>query len=205
MSQQDIGDPTLRLKLGSKRNRKKRDARRRNKDRGRTEHPPNSNSTKVPTVYGCPNNYDRITDSKIDICLRFGKLDDTEKDLVAKYGEARKHCGQDNAKLLYFLDFNEALRIWKWLGKYIIKSKVWNLLGHFYSWHLMIEQIKKLFLLQILIHQNYLSKTVSFFMLSKMLGFGRIEMIPSKPCLLNYKTHITFESVQRDTRIKLTL
>ena len=130
MSQQDIGDPILRIKLGSKRNRKKRDARQRNKGRGKTENTTNSNSTKVPTVYGCPTNYDRITDSKIDICLRFGKLDDTEKDLVANYDDAKKHCEQDNAKLLYFLDSSEALKIWKWLGAYISISKVWNLLRH---------------------------------------------------------------------------
>ena len=121
LSQQDIGDPTLRLKLGSKRNRKKRDASRRNKGRGKIENTTNSNSTNVPTVYGCPANYERITDSKIDICLRFGKLANTEKDVVAKYNEAKKHCWQDNAKLLYFLDSNEALKIWKWIGKYIRK------------------------------------------------------------------------------------
>ena len=130
MNQQDIRDPTLKLKLGSKRSRKKRQARRRNKDRGKTESSSNSNSTKVSMVYGCPTNYDRITDSKIDICLRFGKIDNTEKDLVGKYDEAKKHCGKDNAKLLYFLDSNEALKIWKWLGKNISLSKVWNLTGN---------------------------------------------------------------------------
>ena len=57
------------------------------------------------------------------ICLRFGKVKDndkeTKKDLVADNQKAKTFCNEEKANLLYFLDSNEALKIWKWLGNVI--------------------------------------------------------------------------------------
>ena len=66
------------------------------------------------TQYGCPTNYKRITEY---ICLRYGTTDDKTVDLVTNYEEAKRHCAVDGAKLLYFSSSDEALKIWKWLGK----------------------------------------------------------------------------------------
>ena len=70
-----------------------------------------SNATK----YGCQMNYKRITEY---ICLRYGTTDDKTVDLVTNYEEAKRHCAVDGAKLLYFSNSDEALKIWKWLGKH---------------------------------------------------------------------------------------
>ena len=90
--------------------RKKRDA----KDSDSGEENEQSIGSKAEK-YGCPTNYKRISEY---ICLRYGTTDDKTVDLVTNYEEAKRHCAVDGAKLLYFSNSDEALKIWKWLGKY---------------------------------------------------------------------------------------
>ena len=68
-------------------------------------------------MYGCPKNYERIIAEGIDLCLRFGEDKKTKKDLIIEFDKGKEHCEEDGATLLYFSNYNEALNIWKWLGK----------------------------------------------------------------------------------------
>ena len=112
LNNQEAGEPVIKLKYGAKK-RRKRDANKKSKSDEK------SNQTKIstPTVYGCPRNYDRIIDQGIDLCIRFGVDKTTKKELIIDFEDAKKHCEQDGATLLYFSSFDESLSIKKWLGK----------------------------------------------------------------------------------------
>ena len=111
MNGEETAKPVIKLKLGMGK-RKKRDLKRKRRSITKS----NSTKTSSTAVHGCPMNYERLTLEGIDICLRIGKTK-AKKDLIAEFEDAMMYCAQDAATLLYFSDFNEALKIWKWLGK----------------------------------------------------------------------------------------
>ena len=120
LNNQETGQPVIKLRLESKK-RRKRDVEEKGDSDKKSD---KTKTTKIP-VYGCPTNYDRIIGQGIDLCIRYGEDKDTKKELVIDFEDAKKHCMQDGATLLYFSNFNEALSIRKWLGKndvYIIQS-----------------------------------------------------------------------------------
>ena len=112
---QDTGTPVIKLKLAISK-RKKRDVD--PLDSGKNKTVKHSDGIKAfkSTVYGCQYNYERLTSNGIDICLRIAKDKDTKKEVMMEFDTAKEYCKKDKAKLLYFLDSNEALEIWNWLG-----------------------------------------------------------------------------------------
>ena len=121
LNNKETSKPVIKLRLEPKK-RKKRDLEedkeeesKRDKKSDKTK-TTKTKITKIP-VYGCPKNYERIIAEGIDLCFRFGEDKATKKDLIIEFDEAKKHCEEDGATLLYFSNYNEALNIWKWLGK----------------------------------------------------------------------------------------
>ena len=74
----------------------------------------NSSTTSNKPVYGCPKHYERITEY---MCVRIARDKKSKEEKALEYSDAEQICKDDKAKLLYFSDSKEALRIWKWLGK----------------------------------------------------------------------------------------
>lgn len=74
----------------------------------------NNTITANKPVYGCPKHYERITEY---MCVRIARDKKSNKEKALEYSDAEQLCKDDKAKLLYFSDSKEALRIWKWLGK----------------------------------------------------------------------------------------
>ena len=113
MNGQEITEPTVIFK--KKNGRKKRDAEDTNSGGVSSNGKQQANSTNSQR-YGCPVNFERITEY---ICMHFGRTDDNKKDLVIDFEQAKDYCRARDAKLMYILNVNESLKIWKWFGKYI--------------------------------------------------------------------------------------
>ena len=58
---------------------------------------------------------------------------------------------------------------------------------------------------QIHIHQDFLSRTVSFFMLKQAQRFGMTERIQLKRYQMNSKAHTSFKAIRKDIRTRLIL
>ena len=112
---QDTGAPVIKLKLATSK-RKKRDADLLDSGKNKTIKHSDGRKASKTTMYGCPSNYERITSDGIDICLRIVKDKDTKKEVMMEFETAKEYCKKDKAKVLYFLNFNEALKIWNWIG-----------------------------------------------------------------------------------------
>ena len=63
--------------------------------------------------YGCPKGFEKVTEY---FCLH---LNDERSKTI---DESKEYCQNQNkeATLLYFSDFDEASKVWEWLGKCII-------------------------------------------------------------------------------------
>ena len=112
LNNEETSKPVIKLRYGAKK-RRKRDAGKKGKSDEKLD---KTKASKTP-VYGCPTNYERIIAEGIDLCFRFGEHKTTKKDLITEFDEAKNHCEQDGGALLYFSNYNEALNIWKWLGR----------------------------------------------------------------------------------------
>ena len=121
LNNRETSKPVIKLRLEPKK-RKKRDAEEDSKEDKKEEGKSDEKSDKTKTtkkpVYGCPKHYERIIAEGIDLCLRFGEDKKTKKDLIIEFDKGKEHCEEDGATLLHFSNYNEALNIWKWLGKY---------------------------------------------------------------------------------------
>ena len=113
MNDQEITEPMVIFK--KKNGRKKRDAEDTNSGGASSNGKQQANSTNSQR-YGCPVNFERVTEY---ICLHFGRTDDNKKDLVTDFEQAKDYCRARDAKLMYILNSDESLKIWKWLGKYL--------------------------------------------------------------------------------------
>ena len=127
MNGEEVEEEAVKLKITGTKKRKKKDVG--DTDYGREKRRAKSRKSKSSTAstaskvkkYGCPPKYERITEY---ICLRYGMKEDQDitgkvikKYFVTDLENAEKDCKKDSAKLLYFSNPDEAVKIWKWLGK----------------------------------------------------------------------------------------
>ena len=88
-------------------------------------------STSPNSKYGCPKDFIKLSEY---MCIHARK-DKTGNPIETEFEDSRSYCTKivDGASLLYFLNIDDAVRFWKWLGKSIVYETICILLRIFFS------------------------------------------------------------------------
>ena len=68
--------------------------------------------------YGCPKDFIKLSEY---MCIHVRK-DKTGHPIETEFEDSRSYCTKivDGASLIYFLNLDDAVRLWRWLGKCIV-------------------------------------------------------------------------------------